>query len=73
MEERNKGLIVFGIVLLVIGSVAAFYQQTPRYGEVITPYQGVGIILVVAGIVFVGLGLLYQSHRTAPPPPPTNP
>ena len=82
LEERNKGLIVFGIVLLVIGLVASFYQEQvvrqPIYyvnGKPITtpvtPFQSIGILPDVAGIVLVVLGLLYPSHRTLPPP--TNP
>jgi uncharacterized membrane protein len=80
MEGRNKGLIIFGIILLVIGLIASFYEskyyeaafQTwysynpPRY-----PFQTLGIILTVAGIVFVALGFLYSPRKT--PPPPSNP
>ena len=66
METRNKGLIVFGIVFLVIGLVASFYQVTQRVGQppmlvedqIFTPYQNVGIILLIAGIVFLALGLI---------------
>jgi drug/metabolite transporter (DMT)-like permease len=76
MEGRNKGLIVFGIALLIIGLVASFYQEQVTsssypYKETVTPYQSVGILLDVAGIVFVALGLLYPTRKT--PPPPTNP
>jgi ABC-type antimicrobial peptide transport system permease subunit len=76
MEERNKGLVIFGIILLAIGLVASFYSQrkypTSAYDySVMYPYQNVGIILIVAGIVFVALGLLYPS-RKIPPPPPSN-
>jgi uncharacterized membrane protein YidH (DUF202 family) len=77
MEERNKGLIIFGIILLAIGLVASFYSQrkypVSSYDTTMTyPYQNVGIVLSVAGIVFAALGFLYPSHRT-PPAPPTNP
>lgn len=77
MEERNKGLIVFGIVLLIIGLVASFYQEQVTsssypYKETVTPYQSVGILLDVAGIVFVALGFLYSPRKT-PPPPLTKP
>ena len=76
MEERNKGLIGFGIILLIVGLVASFYQEQHYVSHVgiqtVTPYQNVGIVLAVAGILFIALGFLYPSHRT-PPPPPTNP
>jgi hypothetical protein len=78
MEGRNKGLIVFGIILLLIGLVASFYQEQHIASgdglsgiETVTPYRNVGIVLVVAGIVFIELGRLYPSHRTLPSP--TNP
>jgi hypothetical protein len=80
MEERNKGLIGFGIILLIIGLIASVYPVTKTSGDsaynipatYIYPYQTLGIILSIAGIIFVALGFLYPSHRT-PPPPPTNP
>lgn len=76
MEERNKGLVIFGIILLVIGLVASFYHATETY-EGLTfdkgyPYQTIGILLDVAGIVFVALGLLYPSRKMPSPPPPSN-
>jgi uncharacterized membrane protein HdeD (DUF308 family) len=80
MDERNKGLIVFGIILLIIGLIASFYPITKTSGDAAYnipatytyPYQTLGIILTISGIIFVALGLLYPSHRTLPPPP-TNP
>jgi uncharacterized membrane protein HdeD (DUF308 family) len=63
MEGINKGLIVFGIILLIIGLVALFYSAI----ETVTPYRNAGIVLVVAGIVFIELGRLYPSHRTLSP------
>jgi uncharacterized membrane protein len=68
MEGRNKGLIVFGIVLLIIGLVASFYKDPYYYKSY--PYQTLGIILSIAGIIIVVLGFLYPSHKT---PLPTNP
>jgi uncharacterized membrane protein len=76
VEGRNIGLIALGIMLLVIGLIAYSYESqtwsdyyqrwngTGRY-----PYQVVGIILIVAGIVFIPLGLLYPARKTPPPPP----
>jgi hypothetical protein len=77
MEERNKGLIVFGIILLAVGLVASFYQKTQHvYGvgdQIITPYMNVGIVLIVAAIIFLALGFLYSPRKALPPPPPSNP
>ena len=74
MEQRNKGLVIFGIVLLAIGLVASFYQETHLVYQVgyqtVTPYQSTGILLDVAGIVFVALGFLCPSKKTPPPPKP---
>ena len=71
---RNKGLIIFGIILLIIGLVASFYSRTeyPSGGPNTYPYQSIGILLVIAGIMFVALGLLYSTRKT-PPPPSSNP
>jgi drug/metabolite transporter (DMT)-like permease len=72
MEARNKGLIIFGIILLVIGLVAYLYGY-PLYrdgsGPMVYPYQNIGILLAVAGIVFMALGFLYSPRKTPPPPP----
>ena len=81
MEERNKGLIIFGIVLLGIGLFASFYSEqkypgavTPFDLERTYPYQSVGILLDVAGIIFVALGLLLPLPRkTIAPPLADNP
>jgi uncharacterized membrane protein YidH (DUF202 family) len=70
MEERNKGLLVFGIVLLTIGLALSLYQVN-RYYELTYPYQTIGMFLVIAGIVFVALGFLYSPRKT--PPPPSSP
>mgnify|MGYP007042397627 CR=1 FL=1 len=73
MEIKNKGLLIFGAILLVTGLVASFYKETHHiYGVgdvVVIPYQTLGIVLVLAGIIFVALGFLYPSQRTPPPPP----
>ncbi|MCJ7633128.1 hypothetical protein MUP77_12145 [Candidatus Bathyarchaeota archaeon] len=72
IEEKNKGLIVFGIILLAIGLFASFYQVThyvQHVGyETVTPYQSIGIVLDVAGMVFMALGFLYSPRNTPPPP-----
>jgi hypothetical protein len=72
MEDRNKGLVIFGIVLLAIGLFASFYKVTKRVGQapaivlaqISYPYQNIGIVLVIIAIVFLGLGLLCPFNRT---------
>ena len=66
---KNKGLLLFGIILLVIGLIACFYSVTEEagtyYATTTYPYQSpVGIILTVAGIVFAALGFFYSPKRT---------
>jgi len=69
----NKGLLVFGVILLLIGLVASFYVQvetfTTSWGEVWEvgrnyPYQGIGIVLVLAGIIFVAIGFFYSPRKS---------
>jgi uncharacterized membrane protein len=66
LEERNKGLIIFGIILFAIGLVLYVYRD-PLYRY---PYQNGGTVLVVLGIILAVLGLLYPAQKTPPPPPP---
>jgi len=75
MEIKNKGLLLFGIILLLIGLVASFYVQvetfTTSWGEVWEvsrnyPYQGIGIVLVLAGIIFVAIGFFYSPQKREP-------
>jgi drug/metabolite transporter (DMT)-like permease len=77
MENRNKGLIIFGIILLMIGLVASFYgyHENPYSASspMVYPYQSIGILLDVAGIVFIALGFLYSPRKTLPPPPSNPP
>jgi vacuolar-type H+-ATPase subunit I/STV1 len=77
IEIKNKGLLLLGIILLVIGLAASLYEKIET-GNVLGytysvsrgyPYQSIGVILAVAGIVFVALGFLYSSQRIPPPPP----
>ena len=75
MRERNIGFLIFGAILLIIGLVASFYKETHDVGDqVVTPYQIVGIILVVAALVLIAFGLLYSSQmgmrRSAAHPQP---
>jgi len=72
IEIKNKGILLFGIILLIIGLIASFYQERHYVSHVgyqtVTPYQSVGIILVVAGIIFIALGFFYPSQKTQPQP-----
>jgi hypothetical protein len=59
------GLMVLGFFLLIIGSVASLYQEMQIFsgggmsnGEIVTPYRDEGIVLVLAGIVFMTLGFV---------------
>jgi uncharacterized membrane protein HdeD (DUF308 family) len=75
MEElgvKHLGLFLFGIILLVIGLVASFYPNPsyPIYSASEYPYQSIGILLDVAGIILILLGFLYSPPKT---PPPSNP
>ena len=75
MNERKIGLLIFGIILLAIGLFASFYQVTRNLAvgdvldgkETITPLRNVGIVLIIAGIIFLALGFLYLSRKTQPP------
>ena len=65
VKRGNEASVILGIIFLVAGAIASFYQVTQLVGEppfVVTlqtsyPYQGIGIVLFVAGVIFIGLGL----------------
>jgi multidrug transporter EmrE-like cation transporter len=60
---------------LAIGLFASFYQVTRNVAvgdvidgkETITPLRNVGIVLIIAGIIFLALGFLYLSRKTVRP------
>jgi uncharacterized membrane protein HdeD (DUF308 family) len=72
LDGRNKGLIILGIVLLVVGLFASFYKVSHIVGQapaaetyqISYPYQIVGIIKLVVGITFISLGFLFQHKKT---------
>jgi len=71
IEIKNKGFLFLGLILFVVGLIAYFYYYVEKYSVVQKyPYQGLGIVLVLAGIVFMALGFLYPLQRTPPLPPP---
>jgi len=64
MKKRYSGYMIFGVLLLVIGFGLYTYQVTnfgekTTYGFPVTisyPYQSLGLILFIAGIMFIGFG-----------------
>jgi Ca2+/Na+ antiporter len=75
-KEEERGLVIFGIILLAMGLFASFYQVDQLVGQppmvveyqIVTPYQNVGIILLVAGIILIPIGFLYPQRKTLPTP-----
>ena len=71
LGTRNIGLLLVGVALFAIGLFASFYKVTHDVGQppaavipqIVYPYQSVGIILLVAGIVLIASGFLFQSQR----------
>jgi uncharacterized membrane protein len=59
IEIKSRGLFLIGILLLLIGLVASFYKETDVGEQPFTPYQSVGIVLVVVGVLFMVLGFFY--------------
>ncbi len=63
VEIRSRGLLLIGIILLLIGLVASFYRETHYVSQVgeqlFTPYQSIGIVLALVGILFIVLGFFY--------------
>lgn len=63
----HQGLLVFGVILLLIGLVASFYKETHYVRGVgyqpLTPYQNIGIVLVLAGIIFIAMGFFYSPRK----------
>lgn len=63
IKIRSRRLLLIGVLLLLIGLVALFYKEThyvPDVGEQpFTPYQSIGIVLILIGILFIVLGLFY--------------
>ncbi len=72
IEIKNRGLLLFGAILLVIGLATYLYQDTTsRFrSDWSYPYQNLGLILTFAGVIFMALGFLYPLQRTPPTPPP---
>lgn len=67
IEVRNKGLVIFGVALLVVGLVAYFYYESRTFLGIeyqrVYPYQNVGLLLIVVGIVLAALGFFYPLGK----------
>ncbi len=59
IEIKSRGLFLIGVLLLPIGLVASFYNETHVDEQPFTPYQPIGIVLVLVGILFIVLGFFY--------------
>jgi hypothetical protein len=64
---KNLASFIFGAVLLLIGLACSLYDRGPGYygGSYATyfyPFQTVGIVLILIGAAFAGLGLFYPSR-----------
>jgi|Deesub1362B_J571_1020462.scaffolds.fasta_scaffold00714_20 vacuolar-type H+-ATPase subunit I/STV1 len=68
----HQGLLIFGIILLLIGLIASFYTEVKTYTDYFGetwevyrtyPYQGLGIVLVLTGIILVVIGFLYSQKK----------
>jgi vacuolar-type H+-ATPase subunit I/STV1 len=63
--------MIFGIFLLAIGLFASFYRVILTVGQppeavipqIVYPFESVGIILLVAGAIFIVLGLLHPRLK----------
>ena len=70
-EIKNKGLLLIGITLLITGAALSLYKEDLGMSggvmQTAHPYQIVGIVLIVAGIILMALGFLYSPryHITA--------
>ncbi|HVP92337.1 MAG TPA: hypothetical protein VMS94_01205 [Acidobacteriota bacterium] len=75
---REKGFLIFGVILLAIGIGVSFIHVTTVIGsgefahavDKGYPYQGIGLALVVAGIIFGALAFVYPLPRTPTPQEP---
>jgi uncharacterized protein YjeT (DUF2065 family) len=72
---KHVGFLALGIVLLVIGLFAAFYeskrwsdyyQRWESYSPPQNPYQSVGMLLIAVGVIFSAIGFLYPRKKTEP-------
>jgi uncharacterized membrane protein len=58
-EIKSRGLFLIGILLLLVGLVASFYKETHVGEQPFAPYQSIGIVLVLVGVLCIVLGFFY--------------
>jgi drug/metabolite transporter (DMT)-like permease len=62
-----RGLVVLGIIILLIGLGASFYYESKTILGVeyqrVYPYQNLGIVLVIGGIVCIVVGAVYSPRK----------
>ena len=67
MRIEHQALIGFGIIVFIVGLVASFYVEHPYAYASEYPYQDIGLVLVLAGIIVTtlgfSLGLFRQSRQ----------
>jgi uncharacterized membrane protein len=60
---RSRGLLLVGVLLLLIGLAASFYREMRDVAgvgeEPFSPYQSIGIVLILVGISCIVLGVFY--------------
>jgi uncharacterized membrane protein HdeD (DUF308 family) len=67
IEIKSRSLFLFGILLLLIGLLASFYKETRVGEQPFTPYQSIGIVAVLIGVLCMVLGVFYPlsgAHET---------
>ena len=61
------GLVALGVVILLIGLLASFYYESKTiYGieyQKVYPYQNLGYVLVLGGIICIALGAVYSPKQ----------
>jgi len=61
------GLVALGIVILLIGLFASFYYESRTLFGIeiqrVYPYQNLGYVLVLGGIICIALGAVYSPRK----------
>jgi len=69
-QKEKQMMIALGCILIVAGVLASLYEAretyTDLFGKPYTvhrgyPYQTIGIILVLIGAIFIGLGIFTKT------------
>ena len=63
----HSGLVALGIIILLIGLGASFYYESKTIFGIeylrVYPYQNLGLVLVLGGIVCIALGAVYSPRK----------